>query len=81
MQKSKLEVRRKRTFNYEDALAIVCLLCGILINTLLFTVGFWRCDNLVQIFIIYVMVGYSFAYAIFGLFRKVINFFERRQKW
>lgn len=78
MQNSKLEVRSKRTFNYEDALAIVCLLCGILINALLFAVGFWRCDNVVQVVIVYVIVGYSFAYAIYGLFRAIINFFERR---
>ena len=79
MKASRLEVRNTEVFDYEDALAITCLICGILINALLINAGLWQYDTLLQKALIYCVVSPCFGYAGFGIFSKIINFFERRK--
>lgn len=78
--KNRLEVRSvEPLFDYEDALMLTCLICGVLVNVLLFKNGIWQCRLLSQKLLIYAIASPSFAYAGFGIFRKVISFFERRR--
>lgn len=63
---------------FRDVTMILSCVCGLLLNIILYLVGFWICKTNMQLIIIMVGMSLFFGYVLNTVINKVIRFINWR---